>query len=301
MLKGGEKPQKHMAVSIGEALREASERLSWAGVPEARKEARSLLAHVLEVDWAVFITDPDKPVADVSLGRFHKLVSRRMLGEPAQYITGTQDFYGRRFEVNPDVLIPRPKTEGLIETVLPFVSSANSPFWICDLGTGSGCIAITLLCEKCFARAIGIDISEAALEVAKRNAIAHNVANRVSFIQSDCFDGLTRSITFDLIVSNPPYVSANVLQGLQREVRDHEPRVALTPGDDGLAIIRRLIDEAPPLLKPGGHLVIEIGFDQSEKIAGLLDPEVWELLRIAPDLQRIPRIVVLRRLRRETD
>jgi release factor glutamine methyltransferase len=289
-----------MAVSIGEALQKASERLNWAGVPEARKEARSLLAHVLEVDWSVLITDADKPVADVSLSRFHELVSRRMTGEPAQYITGTQDFYGRRFEVNPDVLIPRPETEGLIETAVSLVSPTILPFWICDVGTGSGCIAITLLCEKHFAHAIGVDISEAALEVAKRNANAHNVANRVSFIQSDCFDALTRDNTFDLIVSNPPYVSAKVLQGLQREVRDHEPRVALTPGDDGLAIIRRLIKEAPPFLKPGGHLVIEIGFDQSEKIAELLDPEVWELLRIAPDLQQIPRIVVLRRVDRTT-
>jgi release factor glutamine methyltransferase len=290
-----------MAVPIREVLQEASERLSWAGVPEARKEARSLLAHVLEVDWAVLITDPDKPVADVTLSRFHKLVIRRMLGEPAQYITGTQDFYGRRFEVNPDVLIPRPETEGLIETVIPFVPSTDSPFWICDVGTGSGCIAITLLCEKRFAHAIAVDISEAALEVAQRNAKALNVANRVSFIQSDCFDALTGDIAFDLIVSNPPYVSANVLQGLQREVRDHEPRVALTPGDDGLTIIRRLINEGPPFLKPGGHLVIEIGFDQSEKITGLLDPEVWELVRIAPDLQQIPRIVVLRRLGRDTE
>jgi len=301
MLKGGERLTKSMAVLIREALQKASERLNWAGVPEARKEARSLLAHVLEVDWAVLITDPDKPVADALLSRFQELVSRRMTGEPAQYITGSQDFYGRRFEVTPDVLIPRPETEGLIETVVPFVASTNSPFWICDVGTGSGCIAITLLCEKHSAHAIGVDISGAALEVAKRNAKAHNVADRVSFIQSDCFDELTRDITFDLIVSNPPYVSAKVLQGLQREVRDHEPRVALTPGDDGLAIIRRLINEAPPLLKPGGHLVIEIGFDQSEKIAGLLDPEVWELSRIAPDLQQIPRIVVLRRLGRKTE
>jgi len=285
-----------MAVSIREALQKASERLSWAGVPEARKEARSLLAHVLEVDWAVLITDPEKAVADASLSHFQELVSRRMTGEPAQYITGTQDFYGRLFEVNPDVLIPRPETEGLIETAVSLVSSANSPFWICDVGTGSGCIVITLLCEQGFAQAIGVDISEAALEVAKRNAKAHNVATRVSFIKSDCFDALTGDVTFDLIVSNPPYVSAKVLQGLQREVREHEPRVALTPGDDGLSIIRRLINEAPPVLKPGGHLVIEIGFDQSEKIAGLLDPEVWELLRIAPDLQQIPRIVVLKRL-----
>ncbi len=290
-----------MAVSIGEALQKGSEALNQAGVPESRKEARSLLAHVLGVDWAVLITDPERPVADAAFSRFQELVSRRMTGEPAQYITGTQDFYGRRFEVNPDVLIPRPETEGLIETVVPLVSSANSQFWVCDVGTGSGCIAITLVCEKRFAHAIGVDISETALEVAKRNAKAHNVTNRVSFIQSDCFDALTPKITFDLIVSNPPYVSAKVLRGLQREVRDHEPRVALTPGDDGMAIIRRLINEAPPFLNPGGHLVIEIGFDQSEKIAGLFDPEVWELLRIEPDLQQIPRIVVLRKRGRKTD
>lgn len=289
-----------MSVSIGEALQTASDELDRAGVPEARKEARSLLAHVLDVDWAVFITNPDKPMAESSLSRFQELVSRRTTGEPAQYITGIQDFYGRRFEVTPDVLIPRPETEGLVETVLPLLSVA-SPVSICDVGTGSGCIAITILCENGFAHAVGVDISEAALEVAKRNAKAHNVANRISFIKSDCFDAFTHDKTFDLIVSNPPYVSARVLSGLQREVRDHEPRVALTPGDDGLAVINRLITDAPRFLKPEGHLVIEIGFDQSESIAALVDRTVWQLMDIVPDLQQIPRIVVLKRLPREAD
>ncbi|HSE34312.1 MAG TPA: peptide chain release factor N(5)-glutamine methyltransferase [Pyrinomonadaceae bacterium] len=290
-----------MSLSISEALRKASEALSHAGVPEARKEARSLLAHVLDVDRTVLITEPDKPIAESSLSRFQQLVARRTTGEPAQYITGSQDFYGRRFEVTPDVLIPRPETEGLIETTVPFLSSAGLPFWICDVGTGSGCIAITLLCENPFAHAIGVDISEAALGVAKRNAKAHDVANRISFIRSDCFDALTHDVTFDLIVSNPPYVSSKVLPGLQREVREHEPRVALTPGDDGLAIIRRLINEAPPFLKPGGRLVIEIGFDQSDKIPGLLPPKVWQLERIESDLQQIPRIVVLKKLPHDDD
>ena len=284
-----------MAVSIGEALHIASDTLSNAGVPEARKEARSLLAHVLEVDWALLLTHPEKPLADPSLNRFRELVQRRSSGEPAQYITGSQDFYGRRFEVNGDVLIPRPETEGLVETALSFVSSTQSPFWVCDVGTGSGCIAITMLCERPFARALGVDISEAALEVARRNAKAHNVVDRISFIRSDCFDELPGASAFDLIVSNPPYVSARVMSGLQREVRDYEPRVALTPGEDGLTIIKRLITDAPRFVTPGGHLVIEIGFDQSEAIPGLLDPDVWELKGILPDLQQIPRIVVLKK------
>lgn len=290
-----------MAVSIGEALQIASDTLSNAGVPEARKEARSLLAHVLEVDWALLLTHPEKPLADPSLNRFRELVQRRSSGEPAQYITGSQDFYGRRFEVNANVLIPRPETEGLVETALSFVSSTQSPFWVCDVGTGSGCIAITMLCERPFARATGVDISEAALEVARRNAKAHNVVDRISFIRSDCFDELTSEITFDLIVSNPPYVSARVMSGLQREVRDYEPRVALTPGEDGLTIVKRLFTDAPRFLKPGGHLVIEIGFDQSEAIPGLLDPDVWEFKGILPDLQQIPRIVVLKKLPRKAD
>jgi release factor glutamine methyltransferase len=258
------------------------------------------LAHVLAVDWAVFITNPEKPLAEWSLNRFQELVSRRSTGEPAQYITGVQDFYGRRFEVTRDVLIPRPETEGLVETVLPLLSVA-APIRICDVGTGSGCIAITVLCENPSVHAVGLDISAAALEVAKRNAIAHNVANRISFIKSDCFDALTDDIAFELIVSNPPYVSAKVLPGLQREVRDHEPRVALTPGVDGLAVIKRLITDAPCFLKPAGHLVIEIGFDQSESIPALVDPAIWQLIDIVPDLQQIPRIVVLKKIPREAD
>jgi len=287
-----------MSLSIAEALQIAGDELGRAGVPEARKEARSLLAHVLDLDWAVFITNPDKPLAESSLNRFQELVSRRSTGEPAQYITGVQDFYGRRFEVTRDVLIPRPETEGLVETVLPLLSVA-APIRICDVGTGSGCIAITVLCENPSVHAIGLDISAAALEVAKRNAIAHNVANRISFIKSDCFDALTDDISFELIVSNPPYVSAKVLPGLQREVRDHEPRVALTPGVDGLAVIKRLITDAPRFLKPAGHLVIEIGFDQSESIPALVDPAIWQLIDIVPDLQQIPRIVVLKKIPRE--
>jgi release factor glutamine methyltransferase len=289
---------KNVAACIAQALHEASETLSNAGVPESRKEARTLLAYVLHVDRTVLITNSDELIAQSSLNRFQQLIDRRAIGEPAQYIIGAQDFYGRSFEVNPDVLIPRPETEWLIEAALPYLSSAESPFRICDVGTGSGCIAVTLLCENQLTQAIGLDISEPALKVARRNANAHNVANRISFIQSDCFSALSNNPIFDLIVSNPPYVSEKIFPGLQREVRDHEPKIALTPGEDGLTLIRRLINEALPFLKEKGHLLIEIGFDQSEAIPELIDPAAWLLVRIAPDLQQIPRIVVLEKLAR---
>ena len=165
---------------------------------------------------------------------------------------------------------------------------------ICDVGTGSGCIALTLLCELNDARAVAVDKSPAALEIAKFNAQKLSVADRVEFVVSDCFDALDPR-QFDLIVSNPPYVSANVLPGLQREVRDHEPLIALSPGPDGLSVIRRLIREAPAFLNQNGHLMMEIGFDQGEAVQQLIDASVWQSLEIRSDLQRIPRIVVLRK------
>jgi release factor glutamine methyltransferase len=191
------------------------------------------------------------------------------------------------------VLIPRPETELLVEAVLEVVGAAPL---ICDVGTGSGCIAVTLLCEIVAARAVAVDKSSAALEIAKFNAEKLSVADRAVFVISDCFDSLdSREYQFDLIASNPPYVSAEVLPGLQREVRDHEPLVALSPGPDGLSIIRRLLIEAPAFLKPNGHLIMEIGFDQGEKVQSLVNTDVWRLLEVRPDLQGIPRIVVLQK------
>jgi len=285
-----------MSESIAQALSEASEILDRSGVPEARKEAATLLTHVLDVDRTFLVKNSDHAVDEAVLHRFQTLVERRARGEPSQYITGYQDFYGRRFEVNPEVLIPRPETEWLVENALSRLSSTSTAFSICDVGTGSGCIAITILCERPFAHAIAIDISETALRLAGRNARALAVDDRISFIKSDCFEAFTANPLFDLIISNPPYVSAKVLPGLQREVRDHEPLVALSPGEDGLTIIRRLLLEAPPFIKPAGHLLMEIGFDQSEAVRDLVDPDVWQLVDIIPDLQQIPRIVVLQRL-----
>ena len=269
--------------------------LEGAGVSEARREAGSLLSFVLSKDRTFLISHAEDPVDDDALGQLREFVKRRAVGEPLQYITGVQDFYGREFRVTPDVLIPRPETELLVEAALE-VAGVKDAF-ICDVGTGSGCIAITLLCELRGARAVAVDKSPAALEIAKINAMKQSVADRAVFLVSDCFDALDRSeYQFDLIVSNPPYVSESALAGLQREVRDHEPVVALSPGPDGLRVIRRLLAEAPVYLKTNGHLLMEIGFDQGEAVTDLIDEAVWSLIDIRPDLQGIPRIVVLRKL-----
>ena len=281
--------------TIAEILREASRVLESAGVPEARRDAGSLLSFVLSKDRTFLISHAEDPVDDDSLDQLREFVERRAAGEPLQYITGVQDFYGREFRVTPDVLIPRPETELIVEAALD-VTKSNDAF-ICDVGTGSGCIAVTLLCEMPGARAVAVDKSPAALEIAKLNAAKQAVADRVEFAVSDCFNALDDSeYQFDLIVSNPPYVSESALAGLQREVRDHEPLVALSPGSDGLSVIRRLVAEAPAYLKPNGHLLMEIGFDQGEAVRNLMDTSVWSLLEVRPDLQCIPRIVVLQRL-----
>src|ERR1043166_6912290 len=223
--------------SIAKVLREATRMLEHGGVPEARREASSLLSFVIERDRTFLISHAEDDLNEQQVDQFREVIERRAAGEPLQYITGVQDFFGREFRVTPDVLIPRPETELLIEAALEVNRAATL---ICDVGTGSGCIALTLLCELNGARALAVDKSPAALEIAKFNAEKLWVADRAEFVVSDCFDSVDAR-EFDLIVSNPPYVSAGVLAGLQREVRDHEPLVALSPGPDGLSIIRLLI------------------------------------------------------------
>ena len=282
-----------MSSSIGEILQQATRVLEREAVADARREAGSLLSHVIGKDRTFLISHAEDALKDRELREFEEVIARRASGEPAQYITGVQDFYGRSFRVTPAVLIPRPETELLIDAVLPLMKADSN---ICDVGTGSGCIAVTLLCQRADARAVAVDVSEAALEIARQNAREHQVEPRIVLKVSDCFAALDpKADQFALIVSNPPYVSADALPGLQREVRDHEPRVALSPGADGLTVIRRLLKDAPEFLTSGGHLVMEIGFDQSEKVRRLVNKSVWTLKDILPDLQGIPRIVVLRK------
>ncbi|MFN2530263.1 MAG: peptide chain release factor N(5)-glutamine methyltransferase [Pyrinomonadaceae bacterium] len=285
-----------MSVSIGEALQQASEALHAAEVTAARRDSVTLLTHVTGKDRTYLLTHPEQNISEAELQDFIARVKRRSQGEPVQYIVGAQDFFGREFIVTPDVLIPRPETEILVEAVLRLKNNLPDEPHICDVGTGSGCIAITLLCELEKAHAVALDLSPAALGVARENANRLSVADRISFVVSDCFDSVDPSATvFDVIVSNPPYVAASVVPVLQREVRDYEPHEALTPGGDGLSIIRRLLADSPRFLVPQGWLTLEIGFDQGDSVEQLIDPKSWRLVDLLPDLQNIPRIVVLQK------
>lgn len=287
-----------MPTSIAETILEGAHRLRKAGVPEARREAGSLLGYVLGRDRSFILTHAEDTISEEQAERFRECLERRAQGEPLQYITANQEFFGLDFEVTKDVLIPRPETELLIETALKLLTPSADAF-ICDVGTGSGCIVITLMQQLEQARAVAIDISLDALAVARRNAVRHSVAERIDFVHSDCFAALnSRELrpSFDLIVSNPPYVEEGAMADLQREVRDFEPRSALAAGADGLDIIRRLLLEASNFLKTGGYLLFEIGFNQGASVEQLFDPKIWKLMDIYKDLQGIPRTVALQRL-----
>lgn len=283
--------------SIASAILQATNSLRHAGVPEPRREAGTLLAHALGCDRTFIITHPEHPMDDVSINRLADYVNRRTHREPLQYIIGLQQFFGLDFRVTPDVLIPRPETELLVEAALSLLTESGPTPLICDIGTGSGCIAVALLQAKANARAVAVDISEAAIRVANINAVRHGVRERVALVVSNSFSSLTAGVReFDLIVSNPPYVSASAFKGLQREVRDHEPVIALKAGSDGLSMIRRLLQESSEYLRRGGYLLFEIGFDQGNHVREMIDSRVWNVLDIQPDLQGIPRIVALQKI-----
>jgi release factor glutamine methyltransferase len=284
-------------MKIAQAITEAASVLQRAGVEQARREAASLLAHSTGRERAFLIAHSDARLAPHAVARFQENVMRRARGEPLQYITGHQEFFGLDFEVTKDTLIPRPETELLVETALElFDPLKECASLICDVGTGSGCISIALLHARQTLRVVGLDISPAALRIARRNSHYHKVQDRLKLIASDCFTALdARHAKFALIVSNPPYVADCAFAGLQREVRDYEPRTALTSGADGLTVIRQLLEDAPYYLMSSGYMIFEIGYDQYDKVKNLIDAEVWKLLDIREDLQGIPRTVVLKK------
>jgi release factor glutamine methyltransferase len=264
------------------ALLQGTKLLDDAGVPEPRLTAEVLLAHAVQHDRVWLVSHATDELIELWWIHYGRYLHQRIEGKPTQQITGKQEFYGREFRVTPDVLIPRPETEHLIEAALEL---PQVPASIVDVGTGSGCIAGTLtIATK--ARVFATDISRAALKVAQQNA------PEVTFVECDLLAAF-RDASFDLVVSNPPYVALNDQHTLQREVREHEPALALYGGNDGLDVYRRLIPEAHRVLRPGGWLLVEIGFTQSEAVSAMLT--AWTDVSTRRDLAGLPRVVMARR------
>lgn len=275
-------------MTIRDALHQSQQRFESHGVSSPRLNAEVLLSHVLSVDKAYLYTHDERELSGAETQRLEDAVYERVSGVPVQYIIGRQEFYGRYFAVNPTVLIPRPETELLVERVIGFHPAAGAR--LVDVGTGSGCIGITLALELPQTKVTLTDVSLEALQTARANA-----ASLGANVGIACMDLLeAASGTFDFIVSNPPYVSRAETSRLQREVREHEPHVALFAADDGLAAYRQLIPSAQRLLRPGGYILMEIGFGLEERVLSLFE-KGWDRLPTGADLQGIPRVVCARR------
>ena len=273
-----------MPASAGEVLQAARLRLA-ASSQNPRRDAEVLLAHVLGWDQAALLTHPECLLSPAQADRFESLLQRRLASEPIQYLTGAQEFFGLLLEVSPDVLIPRPETEHLVEAVLElFGREANAR--IVDVGTGSGAIAVALAHALPRSQVTAVDVSSAALEVARRNAQRHGVMERVRLLHSDLLAAID-SADFDAVVSNPPYIADGEL--LEPQVSNYEPHSALYAGPTGLEVYERLIPQASRVLKPQGWLVLEIGHGQQPALEALLSR--WRAVRFLPDLQGIPRVV----------
>ena len=277
--------------TVKESVEVAQRQLSESGVREPRRDVLLLLGFSLECDRTFLLTNQNFALTDEQSANFQAFVTRRAAHEPIQYITGRQEFFGLEFEVNSHVLIPRPETEIIVEQAIANLEDTGERRFA-EIGVGSGCVTLSILKNVMGAEAICGDISGDALAVANRNAERLGLSNRVEFLVSDLFAAFHRA-KFPLIVSNPPYVSVGEMAGLDREVRDFEPRCALTEEGDGLTVIKRLIEEAPTHLSPKGTLIFEFGFGQDEQIMKLFG-SAWADARILKDIQGIPRTVVAR-------
>jgi release factor glutamine methyltransferase len=299
------------ALDIRGVLREAVSRLRAAQVPSYTLAAELLLMHTLGCDKTWIYTNSEAPIQNEAAEKYFALVTRRAAGEPTQYLTGKQEFWGLEFAVTPAVLIPRPETEHVVEIALARLGSRgikirldtgepSAPLRIADVGTGSGCVAVALAYELPHAEIFATDISASALDVARGNAAHHGVSDRIHFFETDLLDAVSRdpritsadSSGFDLIVSNPPYVAGNTAGTLAREVRDHEPNAALFGGPTGVEMYARLIEQAGPLLRRGGILVLELGYDSAEHVRAVLAAQSrWANITITNDLAGIPRVI----------
>jgi release factor glutamine methyltransferase len=316
-------------------LKEGMSRLRAANTPSHTLATELLLMHAIGRDRAWMYAHVEEPLNAADSEMFFALIVRRAAGEPTQYLTGKQEFWGMEFAVTPAVLIPRPETEHVMEVALARLGerglkihmdtgSPREKLRVADVGTGSGCLAVALAWELPHADVYATDISAPALEIAQRNAVRHNVADRVHFLQCDLLDALQQvkpqavgarhavpSVSaaaapsspspgslFDLIVSNPPYISLEEAPRLQREVRDHEPHQALFGGRTGVEIYSRLIEQARDLLRDRGILVLELGHDSAEYVRGIFDEQSgWTKVSITMDLAGIPRVLAAERAR----
>lgn len=289
------------AVLLREALQTAIARLTDEHVPSPRLNAETLLMFTLNCDRAYLYAHPERELTEEERTRYDEALTQRSKGVPAQYITGHQEFWGLDLIVSPAVLIPRPETEHLIETIVPLARPMQRPI-IADVGTGSGAIALALAKELPDAEIHATDNSPAALEIAEANAARlqlefssknhHPPQRRLFFHDTDLLNGLDRE-AFDFVVSNPPYVGLSEEDEVQFEVRKFEPRGAVFAGPTGLEVIERLIPAAHTALKPGGCVVMEISGTIAERVRGLLDG--WQEVGISNDLQKIPRVACARK------
>jgi release factor glutamine methyltransferase len=297
------------------ALKAAMAHLRAAQVPSATLAAELLLMHTLGRDRAWLYTHPEAPLDPPASEKYSSLVARRVAGEPTQYLTGKQEFWGLEFKVTPAVLIPRPETEHVVEVALERLGargikinlSTGTPspqLRVADVGTGSGCLAVALAHELPHAEIFASDISSAALEIAGGNAARHGVADRIHFVQANLLDGLLRSpgdkchspLAFDLIVSNPPYVARDEASRLAREVREHEPDAALFGGPTGVELYAGLVEQSGVLLGVGGILAVELGYNLADAVRAIIsrDPD-WIHIQITNDLAGIPRVLAAER------
>lgn len=278
------------AGTLQQLIRSAEARLAAAGIDTARLDAEILLAHVLVCPRMALYSKLTDTVSAADAAAFADLIGRRQAFEPVAYLTGEQEFWSLPFNVSPDTLIPRPDTETLVETVLTQV--AGQPVRsVLDLGTGSGCICLSLLHELSDAQGYAVDISAGALAVAKRNAVTLGLQDRIAFFEGSWFEPLDRDQRFDVIVSNPPYIPSADMAGLMPDVRLYEPNGALEGGEDGLGPYKLIAEQAPAFLAPGGILAVEVGIHQADDVKALFDAAGLVETGKVKDLGGIERVV----------
>ena len=293
-------PPKNL-VTLRSVLREAADALSSNHIEQARLEAELLLAYVLELRKEDIIIYPERELTGAHEEEYQQLVERRCRKEPLAYIIGHREFWSLDFEVNSKVLIPRPETEGVIECLLNLAGdeSNEKSIRILDVGTGSGILAIVAALEFSKSRITAVDNSDDALEIARKNALQHQVAKRIEFLKMDllCDWTLPENELYDTIFSNPPYIPSRELEQLMPDVRDYEPREALDGGQDGLDCYRSIVAKAFPYLKPGGHLIFEVGDNQARSVQQCLQIHGGlDAINIVQDLSGRDRVVSARRV-----